>query len=954
MCLTKWYSRRVWILIIVAIIVAQWAFPRHTSPLLYLSSRTEVIPSDPTTLNKDQQGQRRLQLLASRTHLYLSRIKEHAVNNILYANDAIGGTVETESIVDSEEDWNIDGIDVEDKEPEIDITPRAARVQGGELDDGEEDPNYYDEDPVHPRDMPFWFLDWLVNKTSDPSTLWPETINDFEIKTVSRHGFAPNAIGSSSSNRPRRPAIFDIVYTWVNGSDPEWEYSKHYYMQQDPTLRKTDASNITEKKAANRFRDNNELLYSVRSTYMFGGDIIRKVHIATADVTEETLWKSMSSENAGGTMSRGMSAMDQSSDHKEPKIDSSRVNTGSSGNGDSIATSAQERATTHQDHAKFSFDAVPLDALKATDEAARKKEATDAQAVQMKEHRFFAVEQDATLRPFVPKPLEANQEAGQIPLWLDRSAATREKVDVVHHSTFFRNKNNLPVFNSAAIESQLHRIPGLSDVFLYMNDDIYFGMPMAQSDYWTPHYGLVFQMTLHSLVRPIPVVDGKRSIHDQGYDENLRFANQQLSKRFGYRFRPQIAHSVHVASRSILEEAEALWPEAFIQSESARFRFHYDGNSLETMFLMTHLTIERLRETQLRSFWRYRVDYNGNGVLEWEERWALVALIMDWTRSGNSVNHERNANTVNSASRFLHGYDEVLCKMGYREPKQAPAVRYAFSGMEGFPFLLQHADTSASVAFDPFRPGLHDKLPLRPYGSFGPADRVCHFNLEFCLGSKFLTRNGNLRHEDTEKIFNRLAFKEFHCGDCLLQIILHSDRGVDYYNERVELSEDDGWGDRVPFRTPPTSPRYSRKKKKQQHHHSPSVSYDKVDLGKHVSLHELYNNTRVYYTQHQSGISAILPRETTHPKARTRVMQDLYRYNYVVGESNSYFGMITTLEPSSGHFEKLRERRLKNLTQAVCLNDDVAEDDKDAPAMWGMLSEFQEGWFGEPSPWEKR
>ncbi|KAF9136202.1 hypothetical protein BGX30_011315 [Mortierella sp. GBA39] len=59
-------------------------------------------------------------------------------------------------------------------------------------------------------------------------------------------------------------------------------------------------------------------------------------------------------------------------------------------------------------------------------------------------------------------------------------------------------------------------------------------------------------------------------------------------------------HIVHIASRSILEEMEALWP--FLQSERTRFRSDYEGHALQQMFLMTHYTVERLRETQLRSF----------------------------------------------------------------------------------------------------------------------------------------------------------------------------------------------------------------------------------------------------------------------------------------------------------------------------------------------------------------
>jgi hypothetical protein len=40
----------------------------------------------------------------------------------------------------------------------------------------------------------------------------------------------------------------------------------------------------------------------------------------------------------------------------------------------------------------------------------------------------------------------------------------------------------LPTFNSNVIESYLHRLPGLSERFLYFNDDYYLGAPLAPTD----------------------------------------------------------------------------------------------------------------------------------------------------------------------------------------------------------------------------------------------------------------------------------------------------------------------------------------------------------------------------------------------------------------------------------------------------------------------------------------
>ena len=49
----------------------------------------------------------------------------------------------------------------------------------------------------------------------------------------------------------------------------------------------------------------------------------------------------------------------------------------------------------------------------------------------------------------------------------------------------FPNKSDLPTFSSPAIEAHLHRIPGLSDKFLYFNDDVMFGSEVWPDDFFT-------------------------------------------------------------------------------------------------------------------------------------------------------------------------------------------------------------------------------------------------------------------------------------------------------------------------------------------------------------------------------------------------------------------------------------------------------------------------------------
>lgn len=58
---------------------------------------------------------------------------------------------------------------------------------------------------------------------------------------------------------------------------------------------------------------------------------------------------------------------------------------------------------------------------------------------------------------------------GQIPSWINPNAP---KLKIIKHNEYLK-KENLPTFNSNAIELSINRIDGLSDKFVLFNDDMY-------------------------------------------------------------------------------------------------------------------------------------------------------------------------------------------------------------------------------------------------------------------------------------------------------------------------------------------------------------------------------------------------------------------------------------------------------------------------------------------------
>lgn len=70
----------------------------------------------------------------------------------------------------------------------------------------------------------------------------------------------------------------------------------------------------------------------------------------------------------------------------------------------------------------------------------------------------------------------------QVPDWLDTS---NPRVQIVDHTEILPHKA-LPTFNSRIIEHNLHKIPGLSEFFLYANDDMFFNREVTPQDFFTP------------------------------------------------------------------------------------------------------------------------------------------------------------------------------------------------------------------------------------------------------------------------------------------------------------------------------------------------------------------------------------------------------------------------------------------------------------------------------------
>ena len=167
---------------------------------------------------------------------------------------------------------------------------------------------------------------------------------------------------------------------------------------------------------------------------------------------------------------------------------------------------------------------------------------------------------------------------GQLPAWLNRA---HPRLVLVRHEQIFGDADDLPTFNSHAIEANLHRIPGLSARYLYLNDDVFFGSEATPADFIGEHTGQ--RIFLDSWPMPYDRHNGSAT------DRALAHSQELLNAHFGLRRRRAIAHTPQLYQRAIVEELAGIWPTQFRATSQHRFRAPDD---LALKVLYFHFLIE--------------------------------------------------------------------------------------------------------------------------------------------------------------------------------------------------------------------------------------------------------------------------------------------------------------------------------------------------------------------------
>lgn len=112
---------------------------------------------------------------------------------------------------------------------------------------------------------------------------------------------------------------------------------------------------------------------------------------------------------------------------------------------------------------------------------------------------------------------------GQIPEWLNLES---QKLKFVKHSDYMP-KEYLPTFSSHPIELNLHRIEGLSEQFVYFNDDMFLTRPVSPGDFFIDGIP-VHPALLHAI---LPMAGGNNEIMSHIYVNMITSINRNFNAR---------------------------------------------------------------------------------------------------------------------------------------------------------------------------------------------------------------------------------------------------------------------------------------------------------------------------------------------------------------------------------------------------------------------------------------
>lgn len=158
----------------------------------------------------------------------------------------------------------------------------------------------------------------------------------------------------------------------------------------------------------------------------------------------------------------------------------------------------------------------------------------------------------------------------QKPKWLNTN---HPKIQLVKHSEIFPDKSHLPTFNSHAIECHLHRIPNLTEHFIYMNDDVFFGKYISKRDFYKNNKMNYFKggNCIYDDNMINNLIDGQYNGYYRAWNKTQKLVKENITKIISCQH-----HGGIILKKSNFQDVKQMFPREFAETSSSRFRSNDD------------------------------------------------------------------------------------------------------------------------------------------------------------------------------------------------------------------------------------------------------------------------------------------------------------------------------------------------------------------------------------------
>lgn len=206
------------------------------------------------------------------------------------------------------------------------------------------------------------------------------------------------------------------------------------------------------------------------------------------------------------------------------------------------------------------------------------------------DHLRYMLRSAGTFAPWI-RHIYILASGDQEPEWLQPN---QDRISIVYDHDIM-DAEAIPTFNSHALECSLHRIPGLSEVFLYACDDMYFARPVEPSLFVNPENGHMRVLMNGKKMKWTKKPGEKMTMHEHSLRNNAALM-KDVDPNIVFK---KPAHQLQVMSKSIMQEIEngdgilsAAWRHTVLQ----KFRSEADVHpaSLVAHYAMAKGVAERV------------------------------------------------------------------------------------------------------------------------------------------------------------------------------------------------------------------------------------------------------------------------------------------------------------------------------------------------------------------------